>query len=50
MNILIFIQGNSNGVTLLDKIPINMGMGYWKSASLIKQITERSRTRRSYIG
>ena len=45
-----FYSGNPNGVTLLDKIPINMGMGYWKSASLIKQITERSRTRRSYAG
>ena len=45
-----FYSGNSDGVTLLDKIPINMGMGYWRSASLIKQITERSRTRRSYPG
>ena len=43
-------SGNSGGVSLLDKIPINMGMGYWKSASLIKQITERSKTRRSYAG
>ena len=45
-----FYSGNSDGVTLLDKIPINMGMGYWRSASLIKQITEKSRTRRSYPG
>ena len=45
-----FYSGDSNGITLLDKIPINMGVGYWRSASLIKQITERSKTRRSYPG
>ena len=45
-----FYSGNSDGVSLLDKIPINMGQGYWRSASLIKQITERSKTRRSYPG
>ena len=45
-----FYSGDSNGVLLLDKIPINMGVGYWRSASLIKQITEKSRTRRSYPG
>ena len=45
-----FYLGDSNGITLLNKIPINMGVGYWRSASLIKQITERSKTRRSYPG
>ena len=45
-----FYSGDSNGITLLNKIPINMGQGYWKSASLIKQITERSKDRRSYPG
>ena len=45
-----FYSGDFNGITLLNKIPINMGQGYWRSASLIKQITERSRTRRSYPG
>jgi len=45
-----FYSGNSNGIILLNKIPINMGVGYWRSASLIKQITERSKTRRSYPG
>lgn len=45
-----FYSGDSNGITLLNKIPINMGQGYWRSASLIKQITERSKTRRSYPG
>ena len=45
-----FYSGDSNGITLLNKIPINMGVGYWRSASLIKQITERSKTRRSYPG
>lgn len=45
-----FYSGNSNGITLLNKIPINMGQGYWRSASLIKQITERSKSRRSYAG
>ena len=45
-----FYSGDSNGVSLLNKIPINMGVGYWRSASLIKQITERSKTRRSYPG
>ena len=45
-----FYSGDSNGITLLNKIPINMGQGYWKSASLIKHITERSKTRRSYPG
>ena len=45
-----FYSGNSDGVSLLDKIPINMGMGYWKSASLIRQVAERSKDRRSYAG
>ena len=45
-----FYSGDSNGIVLLNKISINMGMGYWRSASLIKQITERSKTRRSYPG
>jgi len=45
-----FYSGDFNGITLLNKIPINMGVGYWRSASLIKQITERSKTRRSYPG
>ena len=45
-----FYSGNCNGITLLNKIPINMGQGYWRSASLIKQITERSKDRRSYPG
>ena len=45
-----FYSGDSNGVSLLNKIPINMGVGYWRSASLIKQIIERSKTRRSYPG
>ena len=45
-----FYSGDSNGITLLNKIPINMGQGYWRSASLIKQITERSKDRRSYPG
>ena len=45
-----FYSGDSNGITLLNKISINMGQGYWRSASLIKQIIERSKTRRSYAG
>jgi len=33
-----FYMGNSDGIVLLEKIPINMGRGYWSSASLIKEI------------
>ena len=45
-----FYMGSSDGICLLNKIPVSLGESYWQCASLIKEIVQRSRNRRTYSG
>ena len=45
-----FYNADRNSIKLIDKFPINLGAGYWLCGSLIKEIIERSKNRRSYAG
>ena len=43
-------KGDIDGVKLIKKLPINIGAGYWMTGSLIKEIIQNSKLRRSYPG
>ena len=45
-----FYDADGHSIKLLDKLPINIGAGYWLCGSLIKEIVEHSKSRRSYPG
>ena len=45
-----FYNADRNSIELVDKLPINLGAGYWLCGSLIKEIIENSKCRRSYPG
>ena len=45
-----FYSADNEGIKLLNVLPINLGAGYWLGASLIKEIVENSKSKRSYAG